>query len=137
MVLRRIGGDLHVLLIRDPYRNWGLPKGHILDAERHSEAALREVQEETGLADLVLGPELGTIDWHFRTQGRLIHKYCQFFLMGSRQGKPIPQLTEGITECRWLPVGDAIDTVTYENARSVLQIAAELIHRSDGESIPL
>ena len=136
-MLRRIGGDLHVLLIRDPYRNWGLPKGHILDAERQSEAALREVREETGLADLVLGPELGTIDWHFRARGRLIHKYCQFFLMGSRKGEPVPQLAEGITECRWLPVGEAIDTVTYENARSVLQIAAELLHSSDRAPIPL
>ena len=127
VVLRRIEGALHVLLIRDPYRNWGLPKGHIERAEGPDVAALREVEEETGLADLELGPDLGTIDWHFRHDGRLIHKYCRFFLMASRKGEPQPEAEEGITECRWFPVDEAIATVTYENARGVLVTAAGLL----------
>lgn len=127
VVLRRIGGDLHILLIKDPYRNWGLPKGHVEATEGLDAAALREVREETGLADLELGPELGTIDWHFRAGGRVIHKYCRFYLMMSKNGEPIPEIDEGITECRWLPVDEAIATVTYENARGVLEIAAEVV----------
>lgn len=127
VVLRRINGSFHFLLIRDPYRNWGLPKGHVELAEGAHDAALREVREETGLADLQLGPDLGTIDWHFRSRGRLIHKYCKFYLMRSRRGEPTPEIQEGISECRWLPVDEAIATVTYQNARSVLEIAAEIL----------
>ncbi len=63
VVLRRIRGRLHVLLIKDPYGNWGLPKGHLEGAEKAQEAGLREVGEETGLGDLELGPKLRTIDW--------------------------------------------------------------------------
>ncbi len=135
VVLRRIDGTLHFLLIRDPYKNWGLPKGHIEASEGVDAAALREVEEETGLADLELGPDLGTIDWYFRHRGRLIHKYCQFFLMVSRDGEPHPEAEEGITECRWLPVDEAIATVTYENARYVLQTAAEML-AAEPESAP-
>lgn len=135
MVLRRIDGSVHMLLIRDPYRNWGLPKGHLESRESSDDAALREVQEETGLSDLQLGPDLGTIDWHFRAGGRLIHKFCHFYLMASASGEPVPEMEEGITECRWLPVDEAIATVTYENARGVLQTAARLLD-GDGGDLP-
>ena len=126
VVLRRVNGKIHALLIKDPYKNWGLPKGHLEGAEEPPEAGLREVCEETGLGDLVLGPRLRTIDWYFRLRGRLIHKYCTFFLMVSYSGDPVPQVAEGITECRWLPLLEAIDAVDYENAREVVRDAARL-----------
>lgn len=97
-------------------------------------AALREVREETGLSDLELGPDLGSIDWHFRHGGRLIHKICRFYLMASRRGDPTPEAEEGITECRWLPVDEAIAQVTYENARVVLQTAAGLLSTGPDEA---
>jgi 8-oxo-dGTP pyrophosphatase MutT (NUDIX family) len=126
VVLRRIQGTIHVLLIRDPYGNWGLPKGHLEAGEGPEEAGLREVSEETGLLDLTLGPKLRTIDWYFRLKGRLIHKHCTFFLMGSEEGKPVPEAAEGITECRWIPLLDAVETVAYENAREVVRDAARV-----------
>lgn len=137
VVVRRIDGDVHALLIRDPYHNWGLPKGHVEEGEGAAEAALREVTEETGLADLVLGPELDTIDWYFRLQGRLVHKFCSFYLMGSPDGETVPEVEEGITECVWLPVGEALDTITYDNARAVLARAQSLLESSDDDSLPL
>ncbi len=127
VVFRMMDGSPHVLLIRDPYRNWGLPKGHVEGVENPPEAALREVQEETGLSELVLGPTLGTIDWTFRIRGTLVHKYCHFFLMVSPEGDTVPQEAEGITECRWLPTEDAIRDVTYDNAREMIRIAVKLL----------
>lgn len=128
-MVRPVDGAVHVLLIRDPYRNWGLPKGHLEDGEALSEAALREVREETGLGDLVLGPELDTIDWYFRLQGRLVHKFCAFYLMRSTSGDPVPELEEGITECVWLPMDEALERIGYENARAVLRTAALVLER--------
>jgi 8-oxo-dGTP pyrophosphatase MutT (NUDIX family) len=127
VVVRRIDGVTHVLLIRDPYKNWGLPKGHVEDGESSKDAALREVGEETGLADLRLGREVGTIDWFFRTKGRLVHKFCTFYLIVSERGVPVPETAEGITECVWLPVEEAIGRVTYENARQVVRKAGRLM----------
>ena len=54
VVFRREGGVTRFLLIRDSYRNWGFPKGHLEAAEPPAEAARREVTEETGLEDLAL-----------------------------------------------------------------------------------
>jgi ADP-ribose pyrophosphatase YjhB (NUDIX family) len=123
VVLRTIHGQVHVLVIRDPYRKWGLPKGHLEAGEAPHEAAVREVEEETGLTGLILGPELGEIDWVFRSGNARIHKFCRFYLMASGDGEPAPQLAEGITEAIWLPTTEAEQRVTYENARQMIRRA--------------
>jgi 8-oxo-dGTP pyrophosphatase MutT (NUDIX family) len=125
IVFRRDGDVVRYLLIRDPYLNWGLPKGHVERGETPLEAALREVMEETALDNMENVGELPTIDWFFRDKGKLIHKYCHFFLLESRAGEPKPQLDEGITECVWLPLEDALHRLTYDNAREVLRAAAK------------
>ena len=101
------------LLIRDSYRNWGFPKGHLEKHELPEAAALREVAEETGLTDLVMRGELSTIDWHFRFRGKLIHKICHFFLMESEKANTSPQREEGITACKWVPIDEALALISY------------------------
>jgi ADP-ribose pyrophosphatase YjhB (NUDIX family) len=134
VVMRRIRGRIHALLIKDPYGNWGLPKGHLEGSENAREASMREVEEETGLHDLELGPELRTIDWYFRLKGRLVHKHCTFYLMISPSGDPVPEEREGITECRWVPLLEAIDEIGYENAREVIREAARRVVGPGSES---
>jgi 8-oxo-dGTP pyrophosphatase MutT (NUDIX family) len=127
VIYRWRGSQAHVLLIRDRYQHWGFPKGHLEGAETAAAAALREVAEETGLTELRLGPRLHTIDWFFRFRGRLIHKYCHFFLIECPSGETCPQADEGITECVWLPLEQAIASISYDNARDVLRRAAEVL----------
>ncbi|HEY2896719.1 MAG TPA: NUDIX hydrolase [Gemmatimonadaceae bacterium] len=127
VVYRVEGGRPLFLLIRDSYRNWGFPKGHLEKRELPEAAALREVSEETGLGDLVVRAELATIDWHFRFRGKLIHKICHFFLMESENGATSPQREEGITACKWVPIDEALTLISYANAREVLQRAAEMV----------
>ena len=126
VVFRREGGVTRFLLIRDSYRNWGFPKGHLESGEPPAEAARREVKEETGLEDLVLHGPIKVIDWYFRFRGKTIHKYCHFFLFESKRGEPVPQVDEGITECAWHPVDAALRTISYDNARDVLRRAVEM-----------
>ncbi|HKJ93232.1 MAG TPA: NUDIX hydrolase [Longimicrobiales bacterium] len=111
------------LLIRDPYENWGLPKGHLERGETAGDAALREVREETGLHALELLDELAMIDWFFRKGRDLVHKYCHFFLMRTDESATRPQVEEGITRCVWLSLEEALSTLTYDNARQVLRSA--------------
>ncbi len=130
-VVFRRGDDPEFLLIRDPYGNWGLPKGHVEGAETPLEAALREVREETGLTELRPLAELQSIDWYFRDQDQLVHKFCHFFLFESLGGEARPQIDEGISACIWLPIGEAVRTITYENAREVLRSAGERVAAGD------
>jgi 8-oxo-dGTP pyrophosphatase MutT (NUDIX family) len=127
VVFRREGEATYFLLIRDPYENWGLPKGHVEKGETPEETAVREVQEETGIHDLDLREGLETIDWFFREGADLIHKYCHFFLMETAVEATHPQVEEGITECVWLPLDAALRTLTYDNARQVLEAAGRRV----------
>jgi 8-oxo-dGTP pyrophosphatase MutT (NUDIX family) len=115
------------LLIRDSYRNWGFPKGHLEEGEQPAQAAIREVAEETGVSALELRGEIETIDWYFRFRGRLIHKVCHFFLMETPAAETCPQRAEGITACRWAPYEEAARLVSYANARHVLRRAQEMV----------
>lgn len=130
MVVRSLAGVWHVLLIRDPYGNWSLPKGHVEGGESLRDAAAREVEEETGLAPEEVGPKIGTVDWTFRKGRGIVHKYCTFFLMKSRPGEAVPRLDEGISECLWLPVRDAAGRIVYENTRSVVLRADDMIAKA-------
>lgn len=132
-MVRTMDGAPHVLVIRDPYQNWGLPKGHLENGETSGDAAVREVGEETGLADLSLGPELATIDWYFRAGDKLIHKFCAFYLMRSARGDPVPEAEEGITECVWLTLEEAEARISYDNAREVVKVAREILTQ-EGEA---
>ena len=120
-------GVAHYLLIRDSYENWGFPKGHVEQGEPEAEAARREVTEETGLADLIPRGPVEVIDWYFRFRGRTIHKYCHFFLFESASGDPVPQVDEGITACVWKPIGAAVEAISYDNARAVLERADTIV----------
>ncbi|HEY7232556.1 MAG TPA: NUDIX hydrolase [Gemmatimonadaceae bacterium] len=126
IVYRVVDGSPVYLLIRDSYRNWGFPKGHVEDGELPDAAALREVSEETGLSDLLVRGLVQTIDWHFRFRGKLIHKICHFYLMETAESTTSPQRTEGITACRWLPFSEAEELISYANARDVLRKARAL-----------
>lgn len=123
---RTSGGGLEVLLIRDSYGNWGFPKGHLEANETPEQAAIRECSEETGLTRLrVIGP-VGTTDWYFRVGNALVHKYCDYFLLEADPGESAhPQYGEGIQACCWLSPSEAVQRITYANARQLLRRALE------------
>ncbi len=123
------GGGFDVLLIRDSYKNWGFPKGHVEPGEEAAAAAVRETREETGLTQIVMRGPIREIDWFFRFKGRLIHKTCHFFLLESPHGDAAPQQAEGISAVRWLSLDEALRTVSYANARDVLREAGEMVER--------
>jgi 8-oxo-dGTP pyrophosphatase MutT (NUDIX family) len=127
VVFRCTEGGPQFLLINDAYKNWGFPKGHVRDGETPDDAAARETREETGLTELIARGSLGVVDWYFRFRGKLIHKYCHFFLFESPSGLPKPQIEEGITDCRWYPHAEALDRISYDNARRVLVRAVEIL----------
>lgn len=115
---------VQLLLIKDRYGNWGLPKGHVEEGESSREAALRECEEETGLSRLELVEGLGTIDWYFRFGDARVHKYCDYFLVEAGRGDLArPQHDEGVQMTRWVSPDTALAEVTYANARLIVERA--------------
>lgn len=76
-----------------------LPKGHIEKGESPEEAALREVEEETGITDLEIIKELPTT-WHcYLLNDQWTVKKTSWYLMKTASGmKNIPQTEEGISK---------------------------------------
>ena len=55
--------------------------------------------------------------------------------MASESGEPVPEEAEGITECRWIPLLEAVVAVDYENAREVVRDAARIALNPDGPPV--
>lgn len=126
----RTDGALEVCLIRPSgcgRRVWGLPKGGIEEGETPSQAAVREVAEETGIA-AVAGLQLGTIDYSFysRESGGRIHKTVYYFLMRAVGGDTSHHDDE-VREARWVRLQDALQMMTYPNEREMVRRAAAAV----------
>lgn len=82
---------------------WDLPKGKIEKGESLEQAALREVEEETSLKELILEEFLNST-FHIYTErnGDKVLKITYWFNMkyvGTET--PVPQIEEGISEVSW------------------------------------
>jgi 8-oxo-dGTP pyrophosphatase MutT (NUDIX family) len=92
-------GDLLVFYRRE---HWDMPKGKIDPGETPEEAAVREVQEETGLRHLTLGPLL-THTWHtYEQKGERILKKTWWFRMQTDDTQLVPQTEEDIEKIEWV-----------------------------------
>ncbi len=92
-------GRLLVMLRRG---RWDLPKGKIDVGESPPQAALREVQEETGLKIVHLGPFVGHT-WHLYRQASTRFLKCTWwFRMSTPDIHTTPQREEDIEEIRWV-----------------------------------
>ncbi len=116
VVWRRSGAGIEVLLVHRPrYDDWTLPKGKLDSGEDHTAAALREVEEETGLR-ASLGPELAESEYVDR---RRRPKRVRWWAMTALGGTFVPG--DEVDQVRWLPVADAAATLTYDRDRAVLR----------------
>lgn len=88
------------------YRNdkWDLPKGRVEGKETIPVAAIREVEEETGVADLILQKPLMETFHLFRRNGKYKLKRTHWYQMTTTyNGVLAPQVEEGIKRAVWVP----------------------------------
>ena len=104
---------------------WGLPKGAVSEGETSEQAALREVNEETGLEAAIVKP-LDTIEYFFRASGTLIRKRVDFYLMNFVAGELTPQLSE-VDDVEWVELSEAIQRASFESERKLLEMAQQEI----------
>ena len=116
LVCRTNGEAVEIVLVHRPaYDDWSFPKGKIHRGESEEEAALREVEEETGVR-CRLEQELGT-SRYLDSRGRT--KTVRYWVMTPIGGE-LAAANE-VDDARWIPASDAPLLLTY--ARDVELLA--------------
>lgn len=106
------------------FRNnkWDLPKGGIEKKENIKDAALREVNEETGVEDIEIIKPLPMTYHFFKRNGVFRLKKTFWYLMKTEfDGKFKPQLIEGITRVEW-KLEEELNEIfknSYENIKTL------------------
>ena len=116
-MIRAAGGvvvrDGRVLLVHRPrYDDWSFPKGKLERGETWEDAAVREVEEETGL-ECELGNELGST--HYEVRGE--PKEVRYFHM-SADGEAVAQ--NEVDEVRWVTRPEAVTLLSHDYDRELL-----------------
>lgn len=102
---------------------WGLPKGAVAQGETSEAAALREVEEETGLQAQIV-KLLDTIEYFFRAGDTLIRKRVDFYLMLHNGGELKPQLTE-VDDVEWVELNEAMQRASFPSEKKLLENARQ------------
>jgi 8-oxo-dGTP diphosphatase len=121
VVVREEGGTWRTVVIHRPkYADWTLPKGKLEPEEGFETAALREVEEETGLR-CEIGAELTPVAYRDR-KGR--SKIVRYWIMRPLDvGAFTPN--DEVDELRWLGPSEAADLLSYGHDVDLVREALE------------
>jgi len=104
---------------RPRYDDWSLPKGKLDKNESAERAALREVQEETGLSCQLI-EELEPVSY---TDNRGRPKNVRYWRMKVLSGEF--EVNDEVDELRWLSRADALELLSYEHDRELVEALAD------------
>jgi 8-oxo-dGTP diphosphatase len=121
--------DLEVVVVHRPaYDDWSLPKGKLEEGETESEAALREVEEETGLRCRIGVPLPSTT--YLDRLGRT--KTVSYWVMDVAAGE-LGAANE-VDQARWTSLEEARQVLTYPRDKEVLEAFTAIT--ANGKMIP-
>ncbi|HRH55272.1 MAG TPA: NUDIX domain-containing protein [Candidatus Paceibacterota bacterium] len=122
------------LVRRDQGRGWTFPKGHIDEGETDEEAALREISEETGLANLEYIDDLGSYE-RYRISADGISddkselKEIHLYLYAAQPHTALSADNE-IGAAEWVPLPKVIDTLTHPKDRAWFTTVFERVRQA-------
>ncbi|WP_338573486.1 NUDIX domain-containing protein [Arachnia propionica] len=118
VVLREHTNGLQVLLIhRERYDDWSLPKGKGEADELLPETAIREIQEETGVTAR-LGLRLPSLRYKVGKRPKAVH-YWRSSVLSQRPRRP----DQEVSAVKWFPIDAALKKATYPDERAVIEAA--------------
>ena len=126
VLFRKEGSKKLFLLLHYPSGHWDFVKGKMEKGETTHETAIRETGEETGITDITFVENFEEwIEYDFKYKKELVQKKVVFFLAETKtQEVKISHEHSGYT---WMDYNTAMEKTTFDNAKTVLRKAQELI----------
>jgi len=128
IIFRKENNNFFYLLLhypssaKAPKEYWDFPKGHIEKGEDEIKTVKREVEEETGLKDIkIIEGFREWIKYFFKFEGKTVLKFVTFYLAETKT-KDVKISGEHVGY-KWLPYEDAIEQLTFKNAKEILEKA--------------
>ena len=114
------------LLLHYEAGHWDFVKGNVESNESEKDTAIRELKEETGIADAkFIEGFREKVEYFYRRQGATIHKEVVFFLIETHTERI--ELSYEHVGYAWVTYQHAMERLTFKNAKDVLQKAHELL----------
>ena len=131
VVYRRKRDGRRVYLVLDYGEHWDFPKGHLKRGESDMEAAVRELEEETGLDEPV--PVDGfhfQLRYFFKHKKKgLVDKTVAFFI--ARVDTAKVRLSDEHVGYKYLAAAGAKKRLTFASARHLLELADEFLEKAE------
>jgi bis(5'-nucleosidyl)-tetraphosphatase len=116
------------LLLNYTAGHWDFVKGNVEPNETEKQTVTREMMEETGITEAqFIGGFRESISYFYRRQGSTINKEVVFYLIES-QTEEVKLSFEHIG-FTWLTYQDALEKLTFKNAKETLQKAHEFLKK--------
>jgi 8-oxo-dGTP diphosphatase len=117
LLWRRSPSGVEIAIVhRGRYDDWTLPKGKLQEGESWSEAAAREVREETGYDSIPLG-FAGAISYETSKGPKLVRFWHMLAV-----GEPSDQIDSEVAEVAWLSLQEARTRAQYPLDRALLEV---------------
>ncbi len=135
VIYKKTGSSINIALIATKNRTvWTLPKGIIDRDESPEMAAVREINEETGLFGKIICKLGDKSYWFFlKDENAKCKKTVTYFLLEYISGEP-SDISPEVDEARWFPIDQALEILAYRSDRDILSTAKERLLNNGKDS---
>ena len=118
--------QIQFLVLKYPGGHWDFVKGKMENSEEPKQTAIRETKEETGIIDVEFIDGFNEeISYTFYVKNKEINKKVIFYLGKTKSTEII--ISHEHLDFAWLNFKDAMERITYENAKRILTKANNLL----------
>ncbi|MFB6110932.1 MAG: bis(5'-nucleosyl)-tetraphosphatase [Halobacteriaceae archaeon] len=135
ILFRHTRDQREYLLLKSRPGDWEFPKGGVEGDEELQQTAIREVREEAGIEDFRLVDGFrDEYDYVFEANGERIHKTVHLFI--ARSFEASAELSSEHTDMQWRDYEQAVNTITQDGPREILEDAHEFLEEEVEASEP-
>lgn len=126
IIIKREDSSVKVLVTQHSgHHGWDFPKGHLEAGESSEQAALREVEEETGVRGKIL-EKVGQTQYFYFEESQKVFKTVTFFLMEYISEGEASTAFE-VSDKVWLPVDKVSEKLTFKDTKALWEKARQKI----------